>query len=74
MKPLTWIESAGGPLLALRPDCLPLWEGIDPPSEGRRVEASFRWENASAPATDYDRACDVEGYAGVIQVGPARAP
>jgi hypothetical protein len=36
------------------------------------VEADFRWNVESAPATDYDRACDIKDYAGVLQVGPVR--
>jgi hypothetical protein len=32
------------------------------------VEARFRW-NQDGPATDYDRACDVDDYIGAIDVG-----
>jgi hypothetical protein len=32
------------------------------------VEARFRW-NPGGPATDYDRACDIDDYAGLVPVG-----
>ena len=37
----------------------PLWEGGEPPSGGRVVEAEFRWNGDVA--SDYDRACDCRG-------------
>ena len=46
----------------------PFWSGIEPPKDGRVIDARFRW-NPDGPATDYDRACDVDGYAGLISVG-----
>jgi len=50
---------------------LPFWEGADEPANGRTVEAEFRW--GSEVATDYDRACDIGTFAGVIEVGPGSA-
>lgn len=47
------------------------WEGCDAPSKNRKVEASFRW--SLEIATDYDRACDVEDYLGLINVGEGKA-
>ena len=44
------------------------WQGCLRPSEGRVIESRFR-HDPSGPATDYDRACDVEGWIGVIPVG-----
>jgi hypothetical protein len=35
------------------------------------AEASFRSGDPSAPATDYDRACDIDDWLGVLYVGPA---
>lgn len=36
------------------------WEGINPPSNGRTVESSFRASNnLKEPATDYDLACTI---------------
>jgi hypothetical protein len=62
-----WI-SCNSPLLLVAKDELRAWEGTDVPSQGRMVEARFRW-NPDGPATDYDRACDVDDYLGVIAVG-----
>ncbi len=65
-----WIESSGGPLIAVPRSLCPLWEGSDQPTGGRVVDATFRWDNPEAPATDYDRACDIDDYLGVLRVGP----
>lgn len=63
-----WITSEGGPLLLLPEKYLDAWEGTDEPSNGRVVEAQFR-RDPDISATDYDRACDVEDFLGVIDVG-----
>ena len=68
-----WIESAGGPLILLPLSDLSLWEGSRPPSAGRTVEANFRWNDESDPATDYDRACDIKDLLGIVQVGQVEA-
>jgi hypothetical protein len=70
---LTWVESEGGPLLLVAEDRVTEWEGIRQPSAGRVVEATFRWAEPDAPATDYDRACDVPGHTGLIRVGDGEA-
>lgn len=62
-----WIESNGGPLLLLPDTLLPAWSGTDIPTD-RAIEANSRWQG-SGPASDYDRACDVSDYVGVIPVG-----
>lgn len=67
-----WIISNGGPLILLAMDNLLDWEGTDPPSNGRIVEADFRFnflEEPDAPATDYDRACDVDEHLAIFEVG-----
>jgi frataxin-like iron-binding protein CyaY len=51
---------------------LSAWEGTAVPAESRKVEAQFRW-NPDGPATDYDRACDVDDYIGLIDVGSGKA-
>lgn len=66
---LRWVESEGGPLLLLADDLLGFWEGVRRPSRFRNVEADFRWSTETGP-TDYDRACDVNAYLGLIEVGP----
>lgn len=50
---------------------LDFWEGSDEPSGGRVVNAESRW--GLDVATDYDKACDVNDFAGVIEVDRGRA-
>jgi hypothetical protein len=69
---LNWVESAGGPLLVVPEDLVAFWEGIRQPPSFRVVEAEFRWTEGGT-ATDYDRACDIQDYVGVIPVGPGQA-
>jgi hypothetical protein len=66
---LPWICSEGGPLLLLSEEYLPAWKGCDVPSGGRVIQATFRWNGPGSPATDYDRACDVNGYVDLLDVG-----
>lgn len=61
-----WVSGDGGPLLLLEKALLPKWEGSDEPSNGRVVQAEHRW--GLDVATDYDKACDVSDWAGVIDV------
>lgn len=69
---LRWIETAGGPHLVLPKRYSSDWEGFLSPSGGRVVEATFR-SNPGGSASDYDLACSVEGWAGVIPVGRGQA-
>jgi Immunity protein 21 len=69
----TWISSYGGPLLLIPGEYLYAWEGGDAPSNGRQVQAKFRWAGPDDVATDYDRACDVEGWIGRLEVGDGSA-
>jgi hypothetical protein len=64
-----WIGTAGGPPIMLAASLLTVWEGSNFPSNGRVVEAHFRYFSENDPATDYDRACDVDGYIGQVPVG-----
>ncbi|WP_328789809.1 MULTISPECIES: Imm21 family immunity protein [unclassified Streptomyces] len=52
-----WVESGGGPLVVVPAEALTRWEGAD--SEG--------------PESDYDRACAVVGFTGLLAVGPSHA-
>jgi len=63
-----WLDHAAGPLLLLPDSLLPEWSGIDVP-DYRVVAARFRGNAEEPRASDYDRACDVGDYAGVIEVG-----
>jgi hypothetical protein len=69
---LLWVRTTGGPHLVIPERYAPAWEGCFAPSEGRTVEATFRY-NPEGPATDYDRACDVSGWLGVIPAGRGQA-
>ncbi|HET6575476.1 MAG TPA: Imm21 family immunity protein [Fimbriiglobus sp.] len=65
---LNWIEPLGGPLLLLPRRFLPHWTGGGPIA----LSDLFGnwWEKQKGrELTDYDRACAVGGYAGVIEVG-----
>lgn len=55
---MEWIESGGGPLIAVPESVLAAWAGADDEDE---------------EAGDYGRACAVEGYAGMIDVGGKQA-
>lgn len=66
-----WVYNCG-PSLLLSGEYLSYWEGSDPPSGGRTVEAVFRWNAENGTATDYDRACDINEYLGTIDVGQGR--
>jgi immunity protein 21 of polymorphic toxin system len=63
-----WVESNGGPLLLLPEALLSDWCGSDDPPLWRQVQSRFRF-NPEGVATDYDRACDVSGFVGALEVG-----
>lgn len=67
------VGTDGGPLLLIPGRHLLEWEGSDPPTGGRVVQATFRCADPDMPATDYDLACDVREYLGVIPVGAGTA-
>lgn len=72
-RELKWVCCDGGPHILMEKRLLSSWEGTDPPANGRVVEAVFRWAGEGTVATDYDRACDVNKYIGVIPVGTGQA-
>ncbi|MFE0700915.1 Imm21 family immunity protein [Streptomyces sp. NPDC058872] len=57
---LAWVQSMGGPLIVVPVPALEQWGGC---TEGGVIVGG-----TDAP-DDYDRACDVEGLAGIIEVG-----
>jgi hypothetical protein len=60
----------GGPLLIVPQAAVALWDGAEAPSAGRVVDAASRWQDAGAPACDYDRACDVDpDSVGALEIG-----
>jgi hypothetical protein len=68
--PIHEFANDGGPLLVAPRFPAPTWEGGEPPSGGRVVHAEFRFLG-TGPATDYDRACDVEEPAAVLCAPPS---
>ncbi|MER8008094.1 immunity 21 family protein [Streptomyces sp. NPDC094149] len=54
---LEWVESGGGPLIAVPETVLPFWAGAD----------------GEETASDYDRACEVDGVVGLLPVGDSAA-
>ncbi|MFD7697422.1 immunity 21 family protein [Streptomyces sp. NPDC059374] len=54
---LEWIESGGGPLIAVPETVLPFWAGAD----------------GDETASDYDRACEVDAPVGLLPVGDGAA-
>jgi len=61
-----WISSEGGPLLILPRSLVPAWGGIDAPDD---VVPAFE---SGTFVTDYDRACAVDDYLGLISVANGR--
>lgn len=68
---LKWIGTTGGPILVVPEKHAPHWEGVSEPSHGRVVRSKHHFDK-DGPATDYDRACDIDGYIGVLKVGRGR--
>ncbi|WP_328429172.1 immunity 21 family protein [Streptomyces sp. NBC_00443] len=52
-----WVESGGGPLIAVPETVLPFWAGAD----------------GDETVSDYDRACEIEGFVGLLPVGDSAA-
>ncbi|MDH6623286.1 hypothetical protein M2271_001073 [Streptomyces sp. LBL] len=52
-----WVESGGGPLIAVPETVLPFWAGAD----------------GDETASDYDRACEIDGFFGLLPVGDSAA-
>lgn len=64
----------GGPMVLLPGQIASAWEGADPPSNGRVVDCTYRYDDPDAPATDYDLACEsVALDATLIDVGAGHA-
>lgn len=60
MTDLTWVQSEGGPLVVVPASALDRWGGCT--TDGMIMADS-------ATPDDYDRACEVESLAGVIDIG-----
>jgi hypothetical protein len=64
-----WVESNGGPLLLLSSDLLSSWSGARP-----RIisESDVDWEYDIHSDCDYNRACKIDDYLGLLQVGSGK--
>jgi hypothetical protein len=65
---INWVCSAGGPLILVPAEIAPHWRGVEgwsPPEDGRDL--------AGESSSDYARACDIDDYLGMLEVGPGRA-
>ncbi|HEY5838764.1 MAG TPA: Imm21 family immunity protein [Pyrinomonadaceae bacterium] len=61
---LTWISSDGGPLLLVEKSLVSDWQGV----------STLQTNGAEdGPPADYDRACSIEDYVGLIAVGTGEA-
>src|SRR5262245_38375807 len=69
---LTWLDTDAGHLILMPAHSRSQWSGIKAPEDGRVVQARSRWNDAGDLATDYDRACDINDYVGIIDVGSGR--
>jgi hypothetical protein len=69
MDRLKWIESAGGPLVLISDKSYELWSGILRRSAylDNRIEEADDFLNADE--TDYGKACLVQDYLGVVNIG-----
>jgi hypothetical protein len=65
---LIWLDTDAGHLILMPAAARPHWSGIEPPPDGREIAVRFRSNAPDAPATDYDRACDIDDYVGVLDV------
>jgi hypothetical protein len=63
-----WVTVGRGPLILMPRPALMAWGGVEQPRGGRVIEARSRWRDPDAPATDYDRACDLQEPLGVLDV------
>lgn len=70
---LTWLDTDAGHLILMPRSLRSKWSGIEPPRDGRVVEARFRWNQPTAAACDYDRACDVQDYVGILDLDSGKA-
>ena len=68
MKQKTWVESGGGPLVVIPVEVAHHWRGVE--GFGLINSDSFMLSEIFINYTDYDRACKVDDYLGMLEVGP----
>src|SRR5215471_48557 len=64
---MKWISSGGGPLVLLPQSLAKLWGGC----VTSNTAVYYLSADGYTDVTDYDRACEVEGTAGVLRLGEA---
>ena len=69
MDKLKWIDSAGGPLILISDKSLKLWSGILKRSSYLDSKIEDADDFLDADEADYGKACLVEGYLGIVDVG-----
>ena len=65
---IEWVFSAGGPLILIPAELATHWRGVEewsPPENGGDLTGEF--------PSDYARACGIDDYLGMLEVGPGRA-
>lgn len=67
--PRQWVDSNGGPLIVLPLEIAHYWNGVSPPP-GVAIPEGWVWGDPDGPVCDYDRACQVDDYVGMVEVGP----
>lgn len=67
--PRDWVASNGGPLIVLPLEIAHHWRGISPPP-GVAASEGWIWGQPDGPVCDFDRACQVDDYVGMVDVGP----
>jgi hypothetical protein len=70
MDPINWVSTGGGPLVVIPVEIAHLWRG-DGGLGLPNGDLSLVWE-AVKTRTDYGRACGIDDYLGILQVGPGR--
>lgn len=73
MGELTWLDTDAGHLILMPVSVRRQWSGIEPSSAPEATTVRFRWNQPNDPPSDYDRACGVDDYVGILQVGSHQA-
>jgi hypothetical protein len=69
MDRLKWIDSAGGPLVLISDKSFKLWSGIFKRSSYLKNKFEEADDFMNAHEADYGKACEIQDYLGVIDIG-----
>ena len=70
---LSWLGTDAGHLILMPASARSQWSGTEPSRDPEASTAQFRWNQPDDPPSDYDRACDVNDYVGILNVGAHQA-